>query len=135
MAFEKPKKTQQAKEGVFNFWSEFREFALKGNVIDLAVGIIIGASFNTVVQSLVNDMIMPIFGKILGDAAFSELYINLSDQEFESLAHAIAAGAPVIKYGLFITNIINFFIVTLSLFIILKYVFRKKMEAEKKGEI
>lgn len=135
MAFQTKKTTKLATDGVFNFWTEFRTFAFKGNVIDLAVGIIIGASFNTVVQSLVNDMIMPIFGKILGDVAFSSLYINLSGVEYDSLADAILAGAPVIKYGLFITNVINFVIVALSLFIILKFIFRKKMEAEEKGEV
>lgn len=134
MAFEEPKKKKPT-DTVFNFWKEFREFALKGSVLDLAVGIIIGASFNSVVQSLVNDMIMPVFGQILGDAAFSELYINLSGGEYESLAHAVASGAAVIKYGLFITNLLNFFIVTLSLFVVLKIFFRKKKEAEDKGQI
>src|SRR5690606_30884810 len=122
----------KAKEKVTGFWEEFSDFAIKGSVIDLAVGIIIGASFNKVVQSLVNDMIMPVFGKVLGNAAFTELYINLSDESFASLADAEAAGAPIVKYGAFITNILDFFIVAFSIFIILKIFFRHKQEKEEK---
>lgn len=114
------------KNSTFNFWSEFKTFAVKGDVIELAVAIIIGASFNTIVQSLVNDIVMPIFGKILGRIAFSEIYINLSDQSFNTLQEAILSGAPVIKIGLFITNIVNFLIVALTIFIVLKYFLRYK---------
>lgn|SRR5690606_36539911 len=124
----------KAKEKVTGFWEEFSDFAIKGSVIDLAVGIIIGASFNKVVQSLVNDVIMPVFGKVLGNAAFTELYINLSDQTYSNLADAEAAGAPVIKYGAFFTNILDFFIVALSIFIILKVFFRHKKEKEEESK-
>lgn len=120
----------KAKDSVKGFWHEFREFAVKGNVIDLAVGVVIGGAFNKIVQSLVTDIIMPILGKILGNSAFSELYINISDKSYDSLADAVADGAPVIKYGLFLTNIIDFFIVALTIFVILKIFFRQKKEQE-----
>ena len=123
--------SEKTKESVTGFWKEFQDFAIKGDVIDLAVGIIIGGAFNTVIQSLVNDIIMPIFGRILGDAAFSELFINLSDTHFDTLAEAVAAGAPVIKYGLFLTNVLNFLIVAFTIFLVLKFFFRRKKEVEK----
>jgi len=96
----------------------------------LAVGIVIGGAFNRIVQSLVNDIIMPIFGRIVGNAAFTSLYINLSTVPYANLAEAEAAGAPVIRYGIFITNVIDFFIVALSIFIILKIFFRRRRERE-----
>lgn len=116
------------KKAIKGFLNEFKTFAVKGNVIDLGVAIIIGASFNTIVQSLVKDIIMPPLGKILGNVDFSQLYINLSDKTFASLTEAEAASAPVIRYGLFINNIINFFIVALTIFIILKIFFRSKFQ-------
>lgn len=125
---------KKIKNNAFSFWGEFRDFAIQGNIIDLAVGIVIGASFNKIVQSLVNDIIMPIFGKVLGNAAFSELYINLSEREYSNLSEAVADGAAVIKYGVFLTNVIDFFIVALTIFIILKIFFRKKKEVEEEGK-
>ncbi|NLV21425.1 MAG: large conductance mechanosensitive channel protein MscL [Syntrophomonadaceae bacterium] len=111
-------------------WKEFREFAMKGNVIDLAVGIIIGAAFGKIVTSLVNDIIMPPIGLLLGKVDFSSLYINLSGQEFASLAEAVKAGAPVIKYGAFISSIIDFLIVAFVIFLVVKQINRlKKQEA------
>lgn len=125
---------KKIKNNAFSFWGEFRDFAIQGNIIDLAVGIVIGASFNKIVQSLVNDIIMPIFGKVLGNAAFSELYINLSEKEYSNLSEAVADGAAVIKYGVFLTNVIDFFIVALTIFIILKIFLRKKKEVEEEGK-
>lgn len=124
---------KKIRKGAFSFWTEFRDFAIQGNIIDLAVGIVIGASFNKIVQSLVNDIIMPIFGKLLGNAAFSELYINLSDKEYSNLSEAVADGAAVIKYGVFLTNVLDFFIVALTIFVILKVFLRKKKEVEEEG--
>jgi large conductance mechanosensitive channel len=115
------------KESSFNFIKEFKAFALQGNVIDLAVGIIIGAAFNSLVQSLVKDLVMPIFGWIIGGTDFSSLYISLNGS-FNSLADAQAAKAPVIMYGLFINQVINFLIVSFSIFIVLKVFLRRKAE-------
>ena len=111
----------------FSFIQEFKSFALQGNVIDLAVGIIIGAAFNSLVQSLVKDLVMPIFGWIIGGTDFSSLYISLNGT-FNSLADAQAAKAPIIMYGLFINQVINFLIVSFSIFIVLKIFLRRKAE-------
>lgn len=109
---------------------EFKEFISRGNVIDLAVGIIIGASFTTIVKSLVDDIIMPPLGKLMGGVDFSDFFINLSDGEFATLASAKAAGAVTINYGVFINAIINFVIVAAAVFILVKNVNRfKKAEA------
>lgn len=118
----------QIKEQGFNFIQEFKSFALQGNVIDLAIGIIIGAAFNSLIQSLVRDLIMPIFGWLIGGTDFSSLYISLNGT-FDTLAEAQAAKAPLIMYGLFINEIINFLIVSLSIFLVLKIFLRGKAEA------
>ncbi len=99
---------------------EFKEFALKGNFFDMAVGIVIGASFSTIVKSLVDDIIMPIVGVFSGGIDFKEKFINLSDGDFETLAAAKEAGAAVITYGNFISAIITFLIVAFVLFMIVK---------------
>jgi len=117
----------QIKETGFNFIKEFKSFAIQGNMIDLAVGIIVGAAFNSLVQSLVKDLIMPIFGWIIGGTDFSSLYISLNGS-FSSLADAQAAKAPLIMYGLFMNQIINFLIVSFSIFIVLKVFLRRKAE-------
>lgn len=109
-------------------WKEFREFAVKGNVIDLAVGIIIGAAFGKIITSFVNDIIMPPIGLLLGKVDFSSLYINLSGQEFATLADAVKAGAPVIKYGVFINSIIDFLIVAFVIFLVVKQINRLKKQ-------
>lgn len=99
---------------------EIRDFVARGNVIDLAVGVIIGASFGKIVTSLVNDVIMPPIGLILGHVDFSNLFLNLSDKHYDSLAAAKAAGAPTINYGLFINALIDFGIVAFVIFIIVQ---------------
>lgn len=109
-------------------WKEFREFAMKGNVIDLAVGIIIGAAFGKIVSSFVNDVIMPPIGLLLGKVDFTNLYINLSEQDFASLAEATEAGAPVIKYGIFLNSIIDFLIIAMVIFLMVKWINRLKRE-------
>lgn len=109
---------------------DFKEFALKGNVLDMAVGVIIGAAFGKIVTSLVNDILMPPLGLLLGRLDFSNLFINLSGEELTSLAAAKAAGAPTINYGLFLNTVIDFSIVAFSIFLIVKQVnrFAKKEE-------
>jgi large conductance mechanosensitive channel len=101
---------------------EFRDFAMRGNVIDLAVGIILGVAFGAIITSLVNDIIMPPIGELLGGADFSDLFINLSDGNYESLAAAKEAGASTINYGAFLNTIINFVIVAFSMFFLVKAV-------------
>lgn len=112
------------------FIREFREFIARGNVIDLAVGIIIGTAFNAIVNSLVKDVIMPPVGYLLGDADFTELYINLSGGEYESLALAQEAGAATINYGVFINTIIDFVIIALVIFVLIKQVNRLKRKEQ-----
>ena len=103
---------------------EFKTFIMRGNVVDLAVGVVIGASFGTIVTSLVNDVIMPPIGLLLGRVDFSHLFVNLSGQAFPSLAAAKAAGAPTLNYGLFINAVINFLIVAFAVFVVVKQVNR-----------
>jgi large conductance mechanosensitive channel len=105
---------------ISNWLKEFREFATKGNVADMAVGIIIGAAFGKIVTSLVNDVVMPPVGLVTGNMDFSQLFINLGDTPYPTLEAAVAAGAPVIKYGLFINNILDFVIVAAVLFIVIR---------------
>jgi large conductance mechanosensitive channel len=105
-------------------WQEFKKFALRGNVIDLAVGFIVGAAFSGIVKSLVNDILMPPLGLILGKVDFSNLYINLSRVHYSSLAEAKAAGAPTINYGVFLNTIVEFVIVAFALFLLIRQVNR-----------
>ena len=99
---------------------EFKEFIARGNVLDLAIGIIIGAAFGRIVSSFVNDILMPPIGLLLGGADFSNLFVNLSGEEYASLAAARAAGAPVIAYGSFINALIDFLIVAFAIFLVVK---------------
>jgi large conductance mechanosensitive channel len=101
-------------------WNEFRKFIARGNMIDLAVGIVIGAAFSTVVSSLVNDVLMPPFGLLLGGVDFANLYINLGGTDYETLEAALAAGAPLIKYGVFLNSVISFLIVGFTVFLLVK---------------
>jgi large conductance mechanosensitive channel len=103
---------------------EFKEFAMKGNVLDLAVGFIIGAAFGKIVTSLVTDIIMPPFGLILGKVDFSNLFINISGKSYASLPEAKAAGAATINYGIFLNNIVDFVIVAFAIFILVRMVNR-----------
>jgi large conductance mechanosensitive channel len=109
---------------------EFKEFALRGNMIDMAVGIIIGAAFGGIVDSLVNDILMPPLGLLLGRVDFSDLYVSLSGQDFPSLAAAQEAGAATINYGLFVNTVINFMIVAFALFIVIRQINRLSREEE-----
>lgn len=112
--------------------SEFKEFAVKGNVMDLAIGVVIGAAFQKIVNSLVNDVIMPPIGAIMGNADFSDLFINLSGQEATSLADAKAQGIATINYGAFINVVIEFLIVAWALFLMVKVMNRLRRQQEKK---
>jgi large conductance mechanosensitive channel len=112
-------------------FKEFKEFAMRGNVMDLAVGVIIGAAFGKIVSSLVEDLIMPPVGRLLGHVDFSGLFINLSDKSYETLAAAKAAGAPTLNYGIFLNSVINFLIVAFAVFLVVHQVSRwtRKPEA------
>ena len=101
---------------------EFKEFAMRGNMLDLAVGVIIGAAFGGVVTSLVNDVLMPPLGRLVGQVNFSSLFVNLGDQHYDSLAAAKAAGAPTLNYGNFLNTIINFIIVAFAVFLLVRAV-------------
>ncbi len=101
---------------------EFKEFIQRGNVVDLAVAVVIGGAFGKIVASFVEDVLMPPIGLILGGADFSNLFINLSGKDFASVAAAKAAGAPTLNYGLFFNNIINFVIVAFAIFLVVKAV-------------
>ena len=119
---------------------EFKEFAVKGNVVDMAVGIIIGAAFGTIVKSLVSDVIMPPIGLLLGNVDFSNLFIVLKDgaaaaSPYATMADADAAGAVTMKYGQFLNTIISFLIVAFSVFILVKNMNKmKKKEVEVPAE-
>jgi large conductance mechanosensitive channel len=109
---------------------EFKDFAIKGNVVDMGVGIVIGAAFTSIVKSFVADIINPIIGVISGGVDFSNLFINLGEGEFASLAAAQEAGAPTINYGLFINAIISFVIVAWVLFMVIKGVNEMKRKED-----
>ena len=113
--------------------SEFKEFAMKGNLVDLATGFILGGAFATVVSSLVDDILMPPIGLLMGGVDFSNLFVNLGDGEFATLAAAEEAGAPIIRYGQFLNALISFLIVALVLFFIIKAM-NKAMTAMKEAE-
>lgn len=101
-------------------WKEFRAFIMKGNLVQIAVAFIMAVAFGAVVTSFVNDLIMPIIGRLVGNVDFASLYINLSDKPYESAAAARAAGAPAIYYGAFINTFVNFLIIALVVFLLVK---------------
>jgi large conductance mechanosensitive channel len=104
------------------FISEFRDFAMKGNVLDMAIGIIIGAAFGGIVNSLVKDVIMPPVGMMMGGINFADMFVALDGKTYATLAAAQAAAAPTINYGLFINAVINFIIVALAIFLLIRQV-------------
>ena len=114
------------------FISEFKEFAMKGNVMDMAVGVIIGGAFGKIVSSLVNDVLMPLIGKLSGGVSFTDLFVTLGDGEFKTLAEAQEAGAAVLAYGQFIQNIIDFIIIAFCIFLMIKGM--NKLKKEKPAE-
>lgn len=113
-----------------SFWKEFKEFAIKGNAIDLAIGMVVGSAFTSIVNSLVKDIITPLIGALTGGFNYSEWFVSLDGSQYNTLAEAQEAGAAILTYGNFITAIINFIIVALVIFI----VFKKLLVAHKKEE-
>jgi large conductance mechanosensitive channel len=109
-------------------FKEFKEFAMKGNVLDMAIGIIIGAAFGKIITSFVSDILMPPLGLLLGKMDFSNLFVNLSGQDFANLKAAKEAGAATLNYGLFINTVIDFIIVAFAIFLVVKQVNRLKRQ-------
>lgn len=105
---------------------DFKEFVMRGNVLDMAAGIIIGAAFGKIVSSFVDDIVMPPIGLLLGNVDFSNLFINLSGKPLATLAEAKAAGAPIIKYGVFINTVLDFLIVAFVIFVAVRQVNKLK---------
>ena len=101
-------------------WKEFKEFAMRGNVIDLAVGVVIGGAFGKIVSSFVADVIMPLIGLLLGKISFENLFVSLNGMNYASLAAAQEAGAPTLNYGLFISAIVDFLIIAFVIFLVIK---------------
>src|SRR5574341_1080813 len=110
---------------------EFREFVIRGSVFDMAVGIVIGAAFGKIVASLVDDVLMPPIGLLLGKVDFSNLFINLSGKDYVTLAAAKAAGAPTINYGVFINTLLNFLIIAFAIFLLIREINRARRQEEK----
>ena len=108
---------------------EFKEFAMKGNVLDMAIGVIIGGAFGKIITSLVSDVLMPPLGLVLGKVDFSSLFLNLSGTPQPSLAAAKAAGAPTVNYGVFLQTVLDFIIIAFVIFMIVKQVNRLKTPA------
>ena len=115
-------------------FKEFREFAMRGNVLDMAVGIIIGIAFGAIITSLVSDVIMPPIGLLLGRVDFSDLFLNLSGGSYATLAAAEEAGAVTINYGVFVNSVINFIIVAFVLFLIVRSMNKLKRREETTAE-
>jgi large conductance mechanosensitive channel len=109
---------------------EFKEFAMKGNMVDLAVGIIIGGAFGKIISSLVNDMIMPLVGILLGDTDFTNLFVVLGEGQYVTLEEAQAAGALTLNYGLFLNNVVDFLIIAFAIFIVIKQLNKLKRKEE-----
>ena len=109
---------------------EFKEFAMRGNVVDMAVGIIIGAAFGKIITSLVSDILMPPIGLLLGKMDFSNLFLNLSTKPYISLSEAKAAGAATISYGIFLNHVIDFIIVAFAIFMLVRQINRMKRQPE-----
>lgn len=120
----------KVKEKSKNFWEEFKAFAIKGNAVDLAIGMVIGSAFTSIVNSLVKDIITPLIGAITGGLDYSEWFISLDGTKYNTLAEAEEAGAAILSYGNFLTAFINFIIVALVIFI----VFKKLLVSHKKVE-
>ena len=121
---------EKVREKSKSFWSEFKAFAIKGNAVDLAIGMVIGSAFTSIVNSLVKDIITPLIGAITGGLDYSEWFVSLDGTHYETLAEAQEAGAALLTYGNFITAVLNFIIVALVIFI----VFKKILVSHKKVE-
>jgi len=113
---------------------EFRAFAMRGNVLDMAVGVILGTAFGAIVTSLVNDILMPPIGLVVGSVDFSSLFVNLGQREVASLAEARETGVPTINYGVFLNTVLNFLIVAFAVFLLVRQVNRLRREPESVAE-
>lgn len=111
-----------------SFIQEFKAFAMRGNVVDLAVGVVIGGAFGKIVNSLVTDVVMPVVGSLVGGADFKHLYFNLGSETYASLEAAEKAGAPLLKYGAFINSVVDFTIIAFAIFLVIKLINRLKRE-------
>ncbi len=109
-------------------WKEFKEFMMRGNVLDMAVGIVIGVAFGKIVTSFVEDILMPPISRLAGRVDFSNLFVSLSGQHYDTLAAAKAAGAATINYGLFVNTVLNFLIVAFAVFLLIRQVNRLKRQ-------
>lgn len=114
---------------------EFKKFAMQGNVLDMAVGIVLGMAFGKIVNSLVNDILMPPLGFLLGEVDFSSLYLNLSSTSYETLQAAQAAGAPTINFGVFINAVVNFLIIAFVLFLFIRQINRFRTPEEESKSV
>ena len=109
---------------------EFKEFAMRGNVMDMAIGIVLGGAFGKIVSSFVNDVLMPPLGKLMGGVDFTQLFVGLSDTSYETLAAAQEAGAPVLTYGNFIQTVVDFLIIAFAIFMVVKAMNSAKKKEE-----
>jgi len=109
---------------------EFKEFAMRGNVVDMAIGIVIGAAFGRIVASFVNDVLMPPIGLALGGVDFTNLFVNLGGQRYATLVEAQAAGAPTLNYGVFVNTVLDFLIVAFAIFLVVRVMNRLKRQEE-----
>lgn len=114
---------------------EFKEFALRGNVVDLAIGVIIGASFGKIITSLVNDILMPPIGLLLGNVDFSNLFINLSGEKYASLIQAQEAGAATLNIGVFLNTVVDFLIVSVVIFLLTRQLNKLMKKDDKSAEV
>jgi large conductance mechanosensitive channel len=113
-----------------SFIQEFKDFAMRGNVVDLAVGVVIGGAFGKIVDSLVKDIIMPMVGALMGGVDFKQLYINLGSTAYDTMELAEKAGAPLIKYGVFINSMVDFVIIAFAIFVAVKAINSLKRKEE-----
>jgi large conductance mechanosensitive channel len=113
-----------------SFIQEFKDFAMRGNVVDLAVGVVIGGAFGKIVDSLVKDIIMPMVGALMGGTDFKQLYINLGSTAYDTMELAEKAGAPLIKYGVFINSMVDFLIIAFAIFVAVKAINSLKRKEE-----
>ena len=109
---------------------EFKEFAMRGNVMDMAIGVVLGGAFGKIVSSFVGDVIMPVLGKFTGGIDFTQLYVNLTGQSYDTLAAAEEAGAAVMKYGAFLQTVFDFLIIAFAIFMVVKAMNAAKREEE-----
>ncbi len=109
-------------------FKEFKEFAVRGNVMDMAIGIVLGTAFGKIVSSLVADVLMPLLGVAMGDVDFSQLYINLGSGQYPTLEAARAVGAPTLNYGVFVTTVVDFLFIAMAIFVVVKMINAAKRE-------